>query len=156
MKYHHGLDYDYPKDVHGHMIDPKQTRKDTLNKDFPYYRKDFWYNFARAIIEFIIMTVGVIFVKLKFGLKVYHKENRKVLKKMIKKKEGVITIANHIYDEDYVTIRRALIPHMGYVSMWKNNHLRRVDTLRLFLPSGIRKDKIKPLIKINILGAFDL
>lgn len=126
MKYHHGLKYDYPEDIHGHMIDPKQTRKDTLNKDFPYYRKDFWYNFGRAIVEFIIMTVGIIFVKLKFGLKVLNKDNRKALKKMIKKKEGVITIANHIYDEDYVTIRRALIPHMGYISMWKNNHLRRI------------------------------
>ena len=126
MKYHHGLHYDYPSDIHGHMIDPKQTRKDTLNKEYPYYRKDFWYNVGRVIIEFILMTVGVIFVKLKFGLKVYNKENRKVLKKMIKKKEGVITIANHIYDEDYVTIRTAMVPHMGYISMWKNNHLRRI------------------------------
>lgn len=87
MKYHHGLHYDYPSDIHGHMIDPKQTRKDTLNKEYPYYRKDFWYNVGRVIIEFILMTVGVIFVKLKFGLKVYNKKNRKILKKMIKKKK---------------------------------------------------------------------
>ena len=126
MKYHHGLKYDYPKDIHGHMIDPKQVRKDTLDKNFPYYRHDFWYNFARVLIEFIIIVIGTPFIFLKFGLKIINKKNRNALRKAIKKKEGLITIANHIYDEDYVTIRRALIPRMGYVSMWKNKHLRRL------------------------------
>lgn len=124
MKYHHGLHYDYPSDVHGHMIDPKQTRKDTLDKNYPYYRHDFWYNVGRVIVEFIIIVIGTSFIFLKFGLKVIGKKNRKVLKRMIRKKEGVITIANHIYDEDNVTIKVAMKPHMGYVSMWKNNHLR--------------------------------
>ena len=100
------------------MIDPKQVRKDTLDKNFPYYRHDFWYNFARVLIEFIIIVIGTPFIFLKFGLKIINKKNRNALRKAIKKKEGLITIANHIYDEDYVTIRRAIMPRMGYVSMW--------------------------------------
>ncbi len=42
-----------------------------------------------------------------------------------------------------------ILPEMFALSdfMIKNNHLKRVDTLRLFLPSGIRKEKIKPLVK---------
>ena len=35
--------------------------------------------------------------------------------------------------------------------MVKNNHLKIVDTLRLFLPSGIRKEKTKPLLKEVVL-----
>lgn len=124
MKYRHQLKFDYPSDPHGHMINPKQVRKDTLNKDFPYYRKDIFYNIGRIIVELIIIVVGIPFVFFKFGLKVYGKENRKLLKKQMKK--GVITIANHIYDEDYITLRTALAPRMGYISMWKNNHLRRL------------------------------
>ncbi len=42
-----------------------------------------------------------------------------------------------------------ILPEMLELSdyMIKNNHLKRVDTLRLFLPSGIRKEKVKPLLK---------
>ena len=129
MKYHHGLHYEYPSDVHGHMIDPKQTRKDTLNKDFKYYRKDFGYNILRVFMQIFLATVGSVYVFFKFGCKVYGKKNRKVLKRMIRKREGVITIANHIYDEDYITIRTKMLPHMGYISMWKNNHLRSIGGL---------------------------
>lgn len=124
MKYRHSLKYDYPEDLHGHMIDPKQVWKDRLDKNYRYYRHDFFYNFLRVMIEIILIVIGIPFVFLKFGCKVINKQNRKVLKKMIKNKQGVITIANHIYDEDYVTIRTKLAPHMGYISMWKNNHLR--------------------------------
>ncbi len=46
-------------------------------------------------------------------------------------------------------IEPLILPEMLKLSdyMIKNNHLKRVDTLRLFLPSGIRKEKIKPLVK---------
>ncbi|MBR1925280.1 MAG: primosomal protein N' [Clostridia bacterium] len=42
-----------------------------------------------------------------------------------------------------------ILPEMLLLSdfMIKKNHLKRVDTLRLFLPSGIRQEKIKPLLK---------
>ena len=77
MKYHHGLHYDYPEDVHGHMIAPKQVRKDTLDKNFPYYRHDFWYNFARVLMEIFFIVVDTPFIFFKFGLKIINKKNRK-------------------------------------------------------------------------------
>lgn len=131
MKYVHSLKYDYPSDPHGHMIAPKQVRKDNLNKDYPYYRNDFWYNFGRIFIEFVLIIVGVPYFFLRYGLKVNGKENRKLLKKTMKK-TGVITICNHIFDEDYPAIRVALAPKMGYISMWKNNHLRRLGYIIRF------------------------
>lgn len=141
MKYRHELKYDYPEDLHGHMIDPKQTRKDTLDKNYPYYRHDFFYNFARVLIEIVLIVVGIPFVFFKFGCKVINKQNRKVLKRMIRKKEGVITVANHIYDEDYVTIRTKVAPCMGYISMWKNNHLRPLgSTIRIVGSIPVPKD----------------
>lgn len=130
MKYRHQLHFDYPSDPHGHMIAPKQVRKDNLNKDFPYYRNDFWYNLGRVIIEFILIVVGVPYFYLRYGLIVNGKKNRKLLKKQIKK--GAITICNHIFDEDYPAIRCAMAPTMGYVSMWKNNHLRRMGYIIRF------------------------
>lgn len=50
--------------------------------------------------------------------------------------------------EDYPLI----LPEMLELSdfMIKHNHLKKVDTLRLFLPSGIRKEKVKPLLKQTI------
>lgn len=49
-------------------------------------------------------------------------------------------------------IEPLILPEMLKLSdfMIKKNHLKRVDTLRLFLPSGIRKEKIKPLIKEEV------
>ncbi len=39
----------------------------------------------------------------------------------------------------------------------QKNHLKRVDTLRLFLPSGMRKERVKPLIEnIILVETFDI
>ena len=154
MKYRHGLHYEYPTDLHGHMIDPKQVRKDTLNKNYPYYRKDFFYNLGRVFIELILIIVGIPFVWFKFGCKVYGKENRKLLKKTIRAKTGVITIANHIYDEDYVTIRTKMAPHMGYISMWKNNHLRRLGGM-IRLSGSIPVPKDDPSATLSMMKGVD-
>ena len=154
MKYRHDLHYDYPEDLRGHMIDPKQVRKDTLDKNYPYYRKDFFYNLGRLFIEFILIIVGIPFVWFKFGCKVYGKENRKLLKKTIKAKTGVITIANHIYDEDYVTIRTKVAPRMGYVSMWKNNHLRRIGWM-IRLSGSIPVPKVDPSATLSMMRSVD-
>ena len=126
MKYRHNLKYDYPDNIHGHMIAPKQVRKDNLDKNYPYYRHDFIYNVARVFTEIFFIIVGIPFVFFKFGLRVKNKHNRKALKKMLRKKQGLITICNHIFDEDYIAIRTAMAPTMGYVSLWKDNHLRRM------------------------------
>lgn len=152
MKYRHDLQYDYPSDIHGHMIDPKQVRKDTLDKNYPYYRKDFFYNLGRIFIEIILIIAGIPFVFFKFGLKVYGKKNRKLLKKTIK--TGAITIANHIYDEDYVTIRTAMAPRLGYVSMWKNNHLRRIGWM-IRLSGSIPVPKDDPSATLSTMRAVD-
>ncbi|HHT66965.1 MAG TPA: 1-acyl-sn-glycerol-3-phosphate acyltransferase [Erysipelotrichaceae bacterium] len=44
-------------------------------------------------------------------------------------KNGIITISNHVFDEDYVAIRNALAPRTGYTLVWKNNHLRRLGAM---------------------------
>ncbi len=61
--------------------------------------------------------------------------------------EKLKKIAKHL--EDYPLI----LPEMLELSdfMIKHNHLKKVDTLRLFLPSGIIKEKVKPLLKTTIL-----
>ena len=152
MKYRHNLQYDYPEDLHGHMIDPKQVRKDKLDKNYPYYRKDFFYNLGRIFIEIILIIAGIPFVFFKFGLKVYGKKNRKLLRKTMKK--GCITIANHIYDEDYVTIRTALLPRLGYISMWRNNHLRRIGWM-IRLTGSIPVPKNDPSATLSMMRAVD-
>lgn len=125
MKYKHGLHYDYPEDVHGHMIAPKQSRKDNLNKDYPYYGHTFWHKFVNVLIEIFFIVIAVPVMKIMYGYKIIGK---KQLKKNHKDalKNGFITVCNHIFDADYVVIRCAMKPKMGHVLLWKNNHLRRM------------------------------
>ncbi|NLB48319.1 MAG: hypothetical protein GX813_00490, partial [Erysipelotrichia bacterium] len=139
MKYRHQLHYDYPSDPQGHMIAPKQVRKDNLDKNYPYYRNDFWYNVGCFIMGYLLIIIGFPYFFFRYGLRINGKHNRKLLKKQIK--NGVITISNHIFDEDYPAIRRAMAPCRGYISMWKNNHLRPLGHLIRFagaipIPTG--------------------
>lgn len=134
MKYRHGLHYDYPSDQHGHMIDPKQVRKNNLNNKYPYYGKSFGLKFMSVVMELFIILIATPFCKLKFGLKkIGKREFKKKYKKLLK--DGFISVSNHVFDEDYLCIRSFMQPRRGRVILWHNNHLRRMGTWIRFMGS---------------------
>ena len=55
MKYHHTLSFDYPENIHSHMIAPEQVGKDVLDENFKYYDKSL--KFFNRLIHFVFMIL---------------------------------------------------------------------------------------------------
>ena len=74
MKYKHGLYFDYPEDLHAHMISPKQVRDVALDGKFPYYNKGFWFRVLQVLVQIVmietitIMTIAQNIISLFFIL----------------------------------------------------------------------------------------
>lgn len=115
--------------------------------------------FAEVIVDIKTAEVDKVFdYKVVPGLEVGHRVlvpfgKRTIEGYVVKLKDKTDFVEDKVKTIAKILDEKPLIlPEMLKLSdfMIKNNHLKRVDTLRLFLPSGIRKEKIKPLIKESL------
>lgn len=127
MKYKVKLHYDYPTDIHQHMIDPPQVRKNDLDKNFAYYDTSKWYKFKRFIWFIIHNTLIRLFIFFRYKLHIYGKENLKKYKSILDK--GFVSVCNHVFDLDFACLKTALLPRNGFVMVWHNNHLRKIGKM---------------------------
>lgn len=143
MKYKHGLKFDYPKDIHGHMISPKQVRNDKLDENFNYYNKSKWFRFKQWLFQVFVFICLVFPVNyLRYGCKI---KGRNILKKYKKiYKDGFISVCNHVFEWDYICVRSALKPKRGYMSIWKDNHNSSLGKLMRIVGSIPIPDKNNP------------
>lgn len=120
MKYHHGLHFDYPNDIHGHMISPEQVRDESLDGNFPFYSTSKKLRFKQCLMQLLFLILVFPVNYFRYGLKTIGRYNLKKYKKEYK--GGFITICNHVFEWDYICIRSAMRPKRGYMTIWKNNH----------------------------------
>ena len=120
MKYKHGLHFEYPKDIHGHMIDPEQVNEEELTKDYPFYDKSKKLRFLQNMLQFLFLILVFPVNYFRYGCKIIGRKWLKVYKKAYK--DGFLTVCNHVFEWDYICIRSAMKPKRGYMTVWKNNH----------------------------------
>lgn len=120
MKYKHGLFFEYPKDIHGHMISPKQVRDEKLDGDFPYYDKSFKLRFLQVLLQIVLVILVFPVNFFRYGCRVKGRIN--LIKYRSAYKNGCITICNHVFEWDYICVRSAMGPKRGYMTVWKDNH----------------------------------
>ena len=120
MKYRHGLKFDYPEDVHAHMISPKQVRDDKLDAEFPYYDKSFKLRFVQFFLQLFMIIVVFPINFFKYGCRVKGKSRLIQFRRSYFR--GCITVCNHVFEWDYICVRHAMGPRRGYVTVWKENH----------------------------------
>lgn len=120
MKYKHGLHFEYPNDIHGHMIAPEQVRNDPLDGNFKFYDKRKAFRFKQWLLQlvFIILVFPVNYFR--YGCKIKGRHILKEYKSVYK--GGFITVCNHVFEWDYICVRSAMRPKRGYMTIWKNNH----------------------------------
>ena len=117
-KYRHTLSFDYPDDIHGHMIDPKQTRNEVLDENFKYYDKKL--KFFNRLIHFLFMILIFPITWIRYGVKRKGIRRLRGYKKQLK--GGFFTTCNHIFEWDYLIVRSCFYFKRGYMTVWKNNH----------------------------------
>lgn len=126
-RYKCDLGYVYPENIHQHMIDPAQTHKNDLDANYPYYNTTKWYKFKRVMMHIFVCTIGRLIIWLRYKPKIYDKEN--YLKNRKELDKGFVTVCNHVYEWDFLTLRYALWQRKGYVLLWHNNHNRKIGNM---------------------------
>lgn len=120
MKYKHGLHFEYPEDIHGHMISPKQVRDDKLDGNFKFYDKSKGLRFLQNLLQFVFLILVFPVNYIRYGCKIKGRYRLRKYKQVYK--GGFITVCNHVFEWDYICIRSAMRPKRGYMTIWKNNH----------------------------------
>ena len=120
MKYKHGLYFDYPEDLHAHMISPKQVRDVALDGKFPYYNKGFWFRVLQVLVQIVMILIVFPANYFRYGLKIKGKSRLIQYRKAFD--NGCITVCNHVFEWDYICVRAAMGPKRGYMTVWKDNH----------------------------------
>ena len=119
MYYRHNLNYEYPSRPDEHMLKVKAKRKVTLDENYPYLQKGWWWKLRRVVFWVLVTVIVFPLMRLTHGLKIYGKENYKKHKKAFK--NGAITISNHVFMWDYLCVLKAVRPHLSYFPAWKGN-----------------------------------
>lgn len=96
----------YPCEPHDSLLIPKIIDTETkFDASYPYYDKSFKAKFKRGFFYLIADTIGYLLNKKKYRIKIVGKENIKKNKKYFKK--GLITVSNHVFRWDFLTIMNA-------------------------------------------------
>lgn len=127
MKYKVDLQFDYPENIHAHMIDPPQTHKNDLDSKYAYYNTSKWYKFKRSMMQLFMLTIGRFIIWLRYKPKVYGKEVIKKHKDLLK--TGFVSVCNHVFDWDFLCLRYAIWQKKGFVLLWHNNHNRKIGNM---------------------------
>ena len=119
MYYRHNLDYVYPEKSDEHMIEVKHLRDTNFDENHKYYNPTFFHKVKRGLLVICLYTFGFLAATIRHGLKIHGRKQFKKNKKLYK--DGLITIANHVFMWDYLCILKAIRPHLQYHPGWKTN-----------------------------------
>jgi len=145
------LNYTYPDQPDAHMLNVKLVRDVHVDQNYPFLDTSFAFRFMRVIIYLIIFIPGALLIRLRGGLKIEGRKNLRKFKKLFK--NGALTVCNHVYRWDFISIVLALRYHMIYFPVWKEQ-LRSKDATLIRYAGGIPIPEELSLIK-KFNQAFD-
>ena len=148
MYYRHNLPYEYPEECDGHMITVKHLRDVNLDENYPYLQKSFKFKCQRVLLSVLQHTVLPIAVWVRHGLHVHGRKKLKQYKPLFE--NGLITVSNHVFMWDFVSIMVALRPRLGYFPAWKTN-LEGPNGPLIRMAGGIPvpTESMRPMIKFK-------
>lgn len=134
--------YPFPIKTCEHYLPVKHCTDTVFDKDYPYVDNSFGYKFIEGAMRVITVLIAFPVVRLVTGLKIEGKENLKKHKKILK--NGVVSVANHVHQWDFITIMDAVRPFRPWIPAWdinmrgENRHLIRYSR-GIPLPVGDRR-----------------
>ena len=101
------IDIDYPAEPDKRILSVVPECEVILDENYPYLDKSFKFNFMMNLQYLGIFVLVFILNPLKYGLKIKGKKNLKPYKKILKK-QGAITVSNHVYRWDFLGVLQAV------------------------------------------------
>lgn len=96
----------YPENPHEFLLKPKHLRDVVVDEKYPFLDKSVKARLYNKVIYSIIFFVVFWLNPLRYGLKIVGKENIRKNKNLFK--NGAITIGNHVYRWDFLSILQAV------------------------------------------------
>lgn len=120
MYYKNELGYTYPERCDGHMIAPPKVHDVVLDENYPYLQKGFWFLCKRVICWILFNFLMFWVLRITHGLRIHGKKNIRKNRKLFKEK-GVISVSNHVYRWDTMSVCKAIRPRMLFFPVWADN-----------------------------------
>lgn len=107
----------YPEETDEQLIEVKKKRN--VNLDVKYYKRltKFIFKFGQFFFKILFVLVAHPLVRIRYHLKVEGRENLKKYKKLLKK-EGFLTVSNHVFLWDYVALCASMRMGLPNVPAW--------------------------------------
>jgi len=141
----------YPEKPDAHMLDVKFVRDVTVDENYPFLDKSPGFRFMRVLIYLIMFLPGAILVRMRGGLKIIGRKNLRKHKKLFI--NGALTVCNHVYRWDFISIVLALRYRSIFFPVWKEQ-LKSKDSGLIRYAGGIPIPEELALIK-KFNQAFD-
>ncbi len=119
MYYRHNLDYKYPEKSDEHMITVKHLRDVNLDEKYPYLQKSFKFKVQRILVRILQHVVFPPMLWIGHGLRIHGRKKLKQNKELLK--DGLVSVSNHVFMLDYVSLMTAMRPRIGFFPVWKTN-----------------------------------
>lgn len=148
MYYRHNADYQYPERCDEHMITVKKVREVSIDENFPYLQSGFRFSCGRVLVQVLMHVVMPLILPFSHGLKIYGRENLK--KHEVLLKDGFISVSNHVYMWDFISVLRAMRPRIGFFPVWKTN-LEGVNGPWIRMAGGVPvpTDNLRAMVKFK-------
>lgn len=128
------LNYKYPSKYDQHMAVSIPIVDKNFDENYTFYRNDFLFGIGRAIAYFVAYTVGYFLCYTQNGIRYAGRKNLKKYKSQLE--NGCITICNHVFHYDYMSIMIGIRPHREFFPAWSSKFLDK-DRLAVQLAGGI-------------------
>lgn len=128
------LNLKYPEQYDRHMVVsiPKVSRQ--FNENYEYYKGSIPYKVGRFFAYIGAYTIGYAVCLAKNGIRFRGRKNLSKYKVALAK--GCVTICNHVFHYDYLSIMIGLRPHFTYYPAW-NAKLLDKDRMLVNITGGI-------------------
>lgn len=111
------IKYIYPEKTDEQLIEVKHKRKVKVNGKYYKKLKKFTFKFGQFIFRIVFILIAVPAVKIRYHLKVEGRKEFKKYKKTLKK-NGFITVSNHVFLWDYLALCASMKMGFPNVPAW--------------------------------------
>jgi 1-acyl-sn-glycerol-3-phosphate acyltransferase len=110
---------EYPANPDDHLLQAPQVVEVTVDEHYPFLDKSLKFRLRSALVYLGIFTLCFILTRIRFGLRI---EGRSILRKNRKHfKNGAMTVSNHMFRWDFLSVLQAVRYRRLWFPAWKEN-----------------------------------
>lgn len=111
--------YPFPELTDQHYLAVKKDRGIVFDEHYPYVDESKGFLLRRALFRCVVVCVALPVVRIRLGLVIRGKENRKKYRDLLS--GGLVTVSNHVHMWDFLAVIRAMLSRKPAFLSWGRN-----------------------------------